>query len=307
MRITLVDDPHAKLPNLALMKLSAYHKARGDAVGFNVADPDLIYASCIFPKSRRTILSQLSFYPNVEKVVGGYGFNDSKLPDEIEHVCPDYSLYGINYSMGFTSRGCIRSCPWCIVPHKEGSMRDHAPLEEFLRHDRLILLDNNFLASPKWRENLQAIIDRRIRVNFNQGLDIRLVDSEVARLLSTVRYYDHKFKHRRLHFAFDLPRLESDVIRGVTLLGRSGVPPQHLMFYVLVGYDTNFDEDRHRVETLFKLGVLPYVMRYNYHRDNPQLNAFARWVNRRYYKLCEWKNYTRRNISLLAIAEAHLT
>jgi len=293
MNVLLIDDPRAKLPNLALMKLSAWHKARGDQVGFNISDPDLIYVSCIFPKSRGLILSRLTFFPDAKKILGGYGFNNSKLPDEIEHICPDYSLYGINYSMGYTSRGCIRSCPWCVVPQKEGPIRDHAPLCEFLRHDKLILLDNNFLASPKWRNNMDRLIRGKIAVNFNQGLDIRLVDQETAHLLSRVRCMDHKFRRRALHFAFDLPSLESDVIQGVTLLERAGFRLSSLMCYVLVGFNTNFQEDLSRVRTLIRLGVRPYVMRYNFRRDDKRLNAFARWINGRYWKICDWERYRR--------------
>jgi len=296
MKVLLVDDPGARLPNLALMKLSAWHKARGDRVGFNVSDPDLVYASCIFPKSRSQILSQLTFYPSAKKILGGHGFNDSKLPDEIEHLCPDYSLYGVDYSMGYTSRGCIRSCPWCIVPQKEGPIQNHAPLSEFLRHDRVILLDNNFLASPKWHENMDALIGKKIAVNFNQGLDIRLVDQEIAHLLSRIRYMDHKFRRRALHFAFDLPSLESDMIRGVTLLERAEIRLKHLMCYVLAGFDTDFQSDLSRVKTLIRLGVRPYVMRYNFRRDDRRLNAFARWVNGRYWEVCEWEQYTRKEV-----------
>jgi len=196
--------------------------------------------------------------------------------------------------MGFTSRGCIRSCPWCIVPQKEGPIQDHAPLGEFLRHDKLILLDNNFLASPKWRENMGRLINGKIAVNFNQGLDIRLIDQEVAHLLSRTRYMDHKFRRRTLHFAFDLPDLESDVIRGVTLLERAGIRLSHLMCYVLVGFNRDFQSDLGRVKTLIRLGVRPYVMRYNFRRDDHRLNAFARWVNGRYWEVCEWENYTRK-------------
>jgi len=295
MRIRLIDDPLAKMPNLALMKLSAWHKAQGDSVSFKEPRPDRIYASCIFPKSRSDILGQLSLFPSAEIRIGGYGINKAKLPPEIEHICPDYSLYDIDYSMGFTSRGCPRQCPWCIIPKIEGPIHDLASLSEFLRHSRLILLDNNFLASPRCYENLRSLINQRIRVNFSQGLDIRLVDSEIVHLLSRVRYATRTFSRRILHFSFDEPDLEPSVLEGIRKLKAIGIKPRHLVFYVLVGFNTEFHEDLSRVKLLVREGVLPYVMRYNYNRKDHRLNAFARWANNPWLRDIPWEKYTRRS------------
>jgi len=288
MKVLLVD-VDSKMPNPALMKISASHKARGNTVGFDIRDPDKVYISCIFEKNRAQALGRAGIF-NCPVEVGGYGVSDVKLPDEIEHLCPDYSLYGIHYSMGFTSRGCIRSCPWCIVPKVEGQIRDHAPLNEFLRHKKLILLDNNFLVSPRWSENLKELIARKIKVNFNQGLDIRLVDQENAKLLSRVRYYDWHFKEPRLHFAFDLPEIEDDVLEGIRTLEKAGIPRVHLMFYVLVGFDTSYEEDLHRVNLLLKERVKPYIMPFNDRHDTyyPHLE---RWINGRYYEVVPWERY----------------
>lgn len=302
----LLVDVDSKIPNLPLMKLATHHRMMGHDVelvrlrgGKSLLNlfsidftPKEVYASCIYPQNRAKALWVLQNYPKA--IIGGSGYDlNSQLPEGIEHLCPHYRLYGTDYSMGFTSRGCPRKCPWCIVPQKEGNIRDHAPLHEFLRHDKLLLLDNNFLASPRCTENLKELIARKIKVSFNQGLDIRLLDQENARLLAHTRYYDGKFKRRTLYFSFDLPELTSNVIEGVRLLKRFGVKPWHLFFYMLTGYNTSFDQDMRRFEVLRALGVLPYVMRYNFRRDDRQLNKFARWVNAggAGYRSCSWEDY----------------
>jgi len=293
----LLVDVDSKFPNLALMKISMWHKKQGDTVDFGVVDPDVVYISCIFAQNRSKALGIARFWESMgcEVHVGGSGVDlKTMLPDEVEHEYPDYSLYGIRYSIGFTSRGCIRNCPWCIVPEKEGSIREHSPIDEFYAPywGKMLLYDNNFLASPKWYEKLCQIIARKIKVCFNQGLDIRLVDQEVARLLAKTHYYDDQFKERRLYFAFDIPQIEDQVLHGIETLKKAGIPPSHLMFYVLVGYNTTYEEDMHRIRLLIKKGVLPYVMPYNNRKDSyyPHL---ARWVNRRVYNWVPWEKYSR--------------
>jgi len=297
MRVLLIDID-SKMGNLALMKISAYHKKRGDVVYLNrgCLAPDRVYISCIFTRNRPKALGLAKLFPNSEVQVGGSGVGfESTLPDEIEHMRPDYELYGVDYAMGFTSRGCIRNCPWCIVPKKEGPIRDHAPLNEFWdpRFRKVILLDNNFLASPNWYENLSKIIFWRLMVNFSQGLDIRLIDRENAGLLRMTRFYNWHFTDRVLHFAFDLPDMEPEVREGIAVLKKAGIKPRELMFYMLCGYNTSFEEDMHRFRVLRELGVDPFVMKYNNRRDVPILNAFARWVNKRLYKVCEFEKYKR--------------
>jgi len=296
MKILLID-VDSKMPNLVLMKISAWHKRRGDRIFFNEScNPNKVYISCIFSQNRSLALGIANFWKSFgcEVEVGGVGIDlKSKLPYEIEHIMPDYSLYGIRYSMGFTSRGCIRRCPWCIVWRKEGYIREHAPIDEFYvsRWKKLMLLDNNFLASPRWYEKLEEIRKRKIKVCFNQGLDIRLIDQESARSLSRIHYVDNEFRVRRLYFAFDTPEIESEVIEGIKILKKHGIKSRHLMFYMLVGFNTTFEEDFHRFKILNNLGVLPFVMVYNNRKDNPILRHFARWVNRRYYKFIPWEKY----------------
>jgi radical SAM superfamily enzyme YgiQ (UPF0313 family) len=262
-----------KWPNLALMKLSAWHKKHGDDVtlldlsGFHF---DRVYASQIF--------------------VGGSGVNlKSELPEDIEVQVPDYDLFKRDYKIGFTSRGCIRDCGFCIVKEKEGGIRE-TPFD-WAETPKVILLDNNFLASPRWKEKLEYFIRHRVKVCFSQGLDIRLVDSENAKLLAQVKYYDSDFKTRRLYFAFDFPELDPVIREKVAILSSVGIPKRHLMFYMLIGYNTSFEEDYHRFEIIHGLGCLPFVMIFNNRRDDRLLRDFARWVNQRYYKHIEWPDY----------------
>lgn len=296
MRILLID-VDSRMANLALMKISAWHKFRGDRVYLNkgCCNPDLVYISCIFSKNRSKALGMAKMF-NCPVEVGGYGVNDAQLPPEIEHVMPDYSLYSVDYSLGFTSRGCIRKCSWCLVPEKEGWIRDHAPITEFLHpnHDKLVLLDNNFLASPKWRENLQFLIDHGLKVSFCQGLDIRLINEENAGILADINYWSTHFKRKYLYFAFDLPSMEEDVRRGVHLLNAAGIKSTYLRFYMLVGFSTTFEQDVHRFQVLKELGVEPFVMKYNGRTDKPLLNKFARWVNKQLYKKFDFWDYNQK-------------
>lgn len=304
MRVLLVDaDSKEGFANLALMKISAWLKGNGHTVdlikGIPTAPPlieyDEFYISTIYFQNREKVSDYANQLPKLP-YIGGSGWNESgnELPSKIEHILPDYDLYSLNYSMGFTSRGCIRKCPWCVVPKKEGTIKDHAPLSEFLdpKHDKLILLDNNFTASPRRFENLAFMRDRRLKVNFNQGLDIRKINAKLARALSEVNYHDWNFKRKTLHFAFDQPQHEKAVRKGVSILANNGVPISHLMIYVLVGFNTTIEQDIHRVRVIQELGAIPYIMRFNQTKDE-ELKHLSRWVNRRYYQWVEWGDYKR--------------
>ena len=281
VRLIQVD---GKWPNLALMKLSAFHKAQGDQVAFDLPNPNKVYISCIFQRNAAKARGISTLFPRADVEIGGAGVNNSTLPDFIEHLTPDYALYKAETSIGFTSRGCIRKCPWCSVWTREGYIRDHAPTQEFLRHQNLILLDNNFLASPRYRENLEYLIERRCRVCFSQGIDIRLVTKPIARLLARIRYSDQRFTVKRLYFAWDDPHLISpeEIQNGVALLKQAGVKPHHLFCFMLTCYNTTIQEDLARFAFLQQLGVNPFVMRYN-HRGNRVAREFSHWVNKRFF------------------------
>ncbi len=271
--------------NLALMKLSTYHRQKGDEVEFY--NPlwhsayDIIYCSKIFRKSHKN-----DGYIRENMICGGSGFEyKTLLPEEIEHIKPDYSLYNLNYSLGFTTRGCIRNCKFCIVPEKEGKIREHAEVEEFLNPESniVILLDNNFLALPSHIKKLQKYIDKGWRMDFNQGLDTQLVNDENAGLLAKVKHY------KQIHFAWDLMNYEKEFKDGMKILFKAGIKPYRIMVFVLCGFNTTFEEDLYRFRELLSLGVDPFVMIYG----DPDRNTkeFSRWVNCRLYKWCKLKDF----------------
>jgi len=302
MKILLIH-VDGKLPNLPLMKLSAWHKKQGDQVFFRQpCRPDIVYIGVVFswnvPKAIG--LAKMYFY-NSKVTVGGIGLN-VKLPDDIEHIMPDYDLYGADFSMGYTSRGCIRKCPWCVVPKKEGYIRDHAPISEFWnpRHKKLILFDNNFLASPKWKENLEFIITNRLEISFCQGLDIRLINDETAKWLAILRAKTPSFSGRdMLYFAFDDVKYEKAVRRGVETLKAHYIPPRRQTFYFLCGFKsrTFSEEDMYRFNVLRELGVNPFCMIYRDPNEtrfkfDPLLKHFANWVNKPgRYKGCKFSEF----------------
>ena len=304
-RYLLIDvDSKTGFSNLALMKLSAYlRKTNNENIeidlfkGIPTTKPlinyDKVYVSVIYYQNRKAVEQFVKQYYDHEIEVGGSGWDyEVKLPDAVEHIMPDYSLYEYDYSIGFTSRGCVRKCKFCIVPKKEGMIRDNAPITEFLHpdHDKVILLDNNYLASPKWRANFEFLRDHSLKVNFNQGLDVRLLTREKARLLAEVNFQSWKFNNRIIHLAFDSLKYKKKVIQGINYLKDVGITGQDVVFYVLVGFDTVFPEDYERFRILVEMGVDPYIMRYNQTEDR-LLKHFARFVNRRLWRKMDFEDY----------------
>ena len=264
-----------KMPNLALMKLASWHRKKGDDVVFidlSTLNINSWYGSKIF--------------------MGGSGFDlKQKLPKEIEAQVPDYDLFNTDYSMGFTSRGCIRDCDFCIVREKEGKLME-CDFHKDIKHSKYIVMDNNFLASSIWKSKLKYFIDNKIKVCFTQGLDIRLIDKEKAEMLSRVKFYDKNFNKRRIYFAFDNPKDEEIFCEKMALL-LEYIKPYQIMVYMLVGFNTKFVQDMNRFELLRDIGVDPYVMIYNNRKDKPKLRDFARWVNKRLYRNINFKDYKR--------------
>ena len=292
MKIGLVD-VDSKIPNLALMKLSAWHKAQGDEVKmfdpmFDIKQdkPDRIYSSKIFKNS-----DQYLYFPDCEIIQGGSGFDlKLKLPAEIETMCPDYSLYNSDYAMGFTTRGCPRSCGFCIVPQKEGKLHAVADVHQFWRgQSHLMIMDNNLTGdSGHFNLILNQVIKHKIKTDFSQGLDIRYIDDEKAKLLSKVKLQ----RNGHIRFAWDSMDLEQEVLQGISVLTKYMLPYK-LMFYVLIGYDTTEDEDLYRVEMLKSLGVSPFVMPYD--KDDPYQADFARWViHKAAFNTTSWPDYKKR-------------
>jgi len=284
-----VDEPK-DFPNLSLMKLSAIFKKKGDEADLHVSDPDKVFVSVIFSKNYSQAKGIQGLYPRAEIFIGGPGAGGGSLEalyPGIDDIMPDYDLYGIDYSMGFTSRGCIRKCPFCFVPSLEGEIRAGTPIEAFHNsdHKKIILLDNNLLASPTRDKTLQYLEDNNLRVNFSQGLDIRLVDRQIAEQLRRIRCFNWRFRAHALYFAWDLPGYEKEVLKGIEILLDAKVPRDYLMFYILVGYNTGLDFDYYRVRTLLDMDIDPYVMVYNDRHDIPILQKLKRWSNR--HTLCK--------------------
>ena len=292
MKIGLFDID-SKYHNLALMKLSAYHKQKGDEV--ELYNPlwhsiyDKIYCSKIFKKRHKN-----NGYIREDMICGGSGFEYlTLLPEYIEHIKPDYDLYNLKYSLGFTTRGCIRNCKFCIVPEKEGKIREHAEIEEFLnpKSNIVVLLDNNFLALPSHVKKLQKYIKRGWRMDFNQGLDLRLINKENARLLTKIKL------ERMIRFAWDNIKDESKIIKGLELVIRAGIKPRNITVYVLIGFDTTFEEDLYRIQRLRNIKdeqgfIKAYVMNYNNKLKSRKYKDFMRWVNNPWiFKSCTWEEY----------------
>ena len=250
-----MDLDQSGFPNLALMKLSAFHKAKGDSTTLNFPlGAQTGYVSCVFSWNRQKIAKVPSHYQT-----GGSAMNGQTLPLDIEHLKPDYSLYGLDYSLGFTSRGCPRRCDFCIVPSKEGTITPWASIHEFWdpSHKHLRLLDNNLLAAPNWRQTLSDIRGEGIQVDFNQGLDIRLMTPEIAEQL-----YSLKLWGRHIYFAFDDIRQERAVHKGIGLLAAAGFKMSTLSFFVLFKPDGAYSDDVRRINMLAEYGVAVFPMFY---------------------------------------------
>jgi len=278
-----VIDIDGKMPNLALMKLSAYHKAQGDEV--TIITPvfapgyEKVYASKVFT------WSDLPCMENVE--IGGTGVDLSvKLPDEVECLCPDYDLYHMDYSMGFLTRGCIRNCSFCFVPEKEGNIRPAADIEDFLRHDKVILLDNNVLAHEHGIKQIEKLADLKVKVDFNQGMDARLIDDGVAKLLAKVKWI------RAIRLACDNSAMKKPLEEAVKRLRSNGYGKE-IFCYMLVCDDT--EEAQERAEFLRGLKVDPFAMPLRDregHIPGYEARLFANWVNKKAcFKSCTWSEF----------------
>lgn len=300
MNIALIDEGTG-FPNLALMKISALHKQKGDSVDLlrpidhallSFGKLDKAYFSGVFTWNKNIMLDAIN-HTSCEVEVGGSALNFKTLPKKIEHIMPDYDLYGIDYSMGFTTRGCIRNCPFCIVPTREGRFREHAPLEEFHNpdHSKIMLLDNNFLASKSWRPKLNYINELSLRVNISQGFDIGLLTKEKIRALEKTNSVNSHFTAPAYFFAWDLMDEEKSVMKGIKILKDSFIVSKYILFYVLVGFNTSHKQDLYRINKLIKFGFHPYVMVYNNRRDDKFLLRLKRWVNRKVFKSCTIKEY----------------
>lgn len=307
MNIGLYDVDSHNFPNLPLMKISAWHKARGDSVEFVLPLKyyDKIYVSKVFGDE----YSQMSDYclQADEIVYGGTGFaitiengkevyhkdRDPNLPDEIEHIYPDYSLYpeltkGKAY--GFLTRGCCNNCDFCIVSKKEGMCSVKvADLSEFWRGQKeIILLDANLLACKDRLELLKQLSDSKAWIDFSQGLDARFITEEVAKALNIV-------KKKIVHFAFDFMKNEKAIVKGLKTYSKYNKVSISDSVYILTNFDTTIEEDLYRVKMVQEAGFIPDIRIYRKNTAPQILRDLQRWSNNRFiYRSCDFMNYVPR-------------
>lgn len=285
-------DVDSKIPNLALMKLATHHKENGDDVSRYVpllkSTYDKIYASRLFNFSDATQLDP------EQMEIGGSGYDLQKtLPTTIENLTPDYSIYKYSHSIGFTMRGCRFACKFCIVPRKEGKPKSNSTIAEIWTQRNsnfVVLLDNDFFGNPEWSERIAEIRKYDLRINFNQGLNIRIITDEQARALAQVSFWNYHQTARAVHFAWDRFNDEKLIDAGIERVIAAGIKPYQMTFYVLIGFDTTPEQDYYRVMKLKNYGCDPFVMPYN--RSDPYQRRFARWVNHKaIFGTVKWEDY----------------
>lgn len=298
MRIGLIDVDGHNFPNLPLMKLSAYHKKRGDSVEWYDPltawknPPDQVYMSKVF-----TFTPDYPHPVNAKEIIkGGTGYfypdGGAELPEEAEHIYPDYSIYFDkipevrNTAYGFLTRGCPRGCEFCIVGKKEGRCaKKAADLSEFWDGQKnIVLLDPNMFASREWRELSGQLINSGAWVDFSQGCDIRIMTEEKAE-------YIKRMKIKRIHFAWDRYEDKEKIVpKFKEFKDITQWDYRKLVVYVLCNFNTTFEQDLERVYTLRELGYNPYVMLYEKDKlpMRHRLRLLQRWVNNRIiFKSCK--------------------
>ena len=276
MRIGLVDVDGHNFPNLCLMKLSSFHKAKGDLVEFAIPfiDYDKIYMAKVFDNTYTE--DDITVYQCKDIVKGGTGYGlNNKLPFEVEHIYPDYELYGIHdTAYGFLTRGCPRHCPFCIVGDKEGLVSHKvADLSEFWTGQKYIkLLDPNIIACADWEKLFMQLIESNAKVDFTQGIDIRILNDEKAEMLNEV-------KLERVHFAWDNYPDGHCYKQLKKFRKKLKFDGRKLGVYVLTNFNTTFEQDLDRVYRLRELDYNPYIMIYDKPKASKKLLMLQRWVN----------------------------
>mgnify|MGYP000936417244 CR=1 FL=1 len=258
MKKILLIDADSTIPNLALMKISAYYRAQGCEVGFNVSDPNIVYSSIVFRKNRHMADSLSFYYPEAEIDVGGSGYDLAKeLPPWIESMSPDYGLYPeCDYYLGFTTRGCIRRCHFCIVHEKEGDFRKVCDVSDICT-----------------------------------GQDFKncvLMDEEIAQALASLRAF------RSWRIAFDSMAYRDDVIRAIGLMRDAGISLKHdLMCYVYCHSDDNVDDAVSRCRILKEEGVTAFSMLNIDVAKTARMQKLKDWTRPWSFWSCDYDEYSR--------------
>ena len=274
MRVALHDSDNTGFPNLALMKLSAWHKAQGDTVEWwtPLLTYDRVYSSKVF-----TFTDENPYLPP-DTIKGGTGYGKlDELPQEVDAMFPDYSIYpDCDHAIGFLTRGCIRKCPWCIVPKKEGQIKPYQTWQEIKRPDSrdIVFMDNNVLACQHGLEQIEDMGGKNVRVDFNQGLDARLITDDVAQMLAMVKWINY------IRMSADTDAMLDVVLTAIDRLGKYGVKPYRVFVYVLV---QDIESAERRAIALRNIGANPFAQPYRDFTTNaePPLEQrqLARWVN----------------------------
>jgi hypothetical protein len=302
-----------KFPNLALMRLSAHHKAMGDSVELRHAptvekverglfdDADRVYASLIFERTRPVARRLREVRPDA--IIGGSGWD---LVTTLEGIGvatedQDYSIYPRwRPSIGFSQRGCRLACPFCIVRRKEGKVHSGRSIRSIWRGEpwprEIVLLDNDFFGEPGWPERIEELRSGGFKVAFSQGVNARFLDDETAAAIASVDYRDDGMKAKRIYTAWDNRKDEDRLFRGLELLTKHGVKPDQIMVYLLVGFDHDTQaarsdvhpDDLHRRARLREFGARPYPMPYV---RTPGLVGFQRWCAGAYDKRIPWGDW----------------
>ena len=215
----------------------------------------------------------------------GYGIYE-ELPPEVDVMFPDYSLYPkCDHAIGFLTRGCIRACPWCVVPKKEGKIRPYRTWQEIVRPDskKLVLMDNNILACPYGIEQLESMVGSGYAIDTNQGCDARLITDDIAKLFSKLKWI------RFIRMSADTDAMLDVVLQAIDRLGKYGVKPYRIFVYVLV---QDIESAERRVIALRDIGASPFAQPYRDFATNAEppieQRHFARWVNRKWaFKVCK--------------------
>ena len=290
MKIGLIDVDGHNYPNLALMKLSAWHKSQGDTVEWwwGWGQYDRVYMSKVFDDTYTPDIPEPVNAGEIIKGGTGYGL-DNRLPDEVEHIYPDYSLYSEltkETAYGFLTRGCPRGCHFCIVAGKEGRRTVKvADLSEWWSGQKnIVLMDPNLLACQEHMELLEQLERSGAWVDINQGLDCRLLTEENIAAINRLRL-------KEVHFAWDYMKEEKAVLRGLKLYAEKATRKPHGQFatvYCLTNYDTTMEENLYRIYTLRDMGYDPYVMIYDKPHAPKDIKRLQRWCNNKFiWRSCE--------------------
>lgn len=285
MKVGLIDLDRSRFPNLPLMKISSWHKNNGDSVEWY--DPmfseemDIVYVAKVFDWT-----NDFEYEIRAKKVIkGGIGYglkNDNPLPIEIENIYPDYSLYQTDIAYGFLTRGCPRNCSFCNVSSHQGlTSRKVNDLNKFWTNQKqIVLLDPNILACKDWKDLLQQLIDSKAYIDFSQGLDIRMMTDEKAEMINQI-------KIKMIHFAWDSYD-ENTYKKLEQFRSKLNFDERRLRVYVLVNFDTTFEQDLDRIYRLRELKYDPYVMIFDKKNASKKIKQMARWVNNKFiWRVCK--------------------